>query len=344
MSLAPNRMLARSTLRQRQNGVALAILVWFLAAMSLLVAGIVMQARVDIKLTQLHATRARVEAAADGAIQLALAQLMEPTPEGELPQAALQNQVFSVGNLDVTVNLTPLSGLIDINSAPEELLFMLFSAVDGLDEGTAQELAVNVVEWRSADALAAGVADDPSTEEAGAARGNGTAEQDPGSSNPDGARHARFEAIEDLLLVTGIDRRIYQAVADAVYVSQVGQAGVDWTTAPAAVLRVLGGMDAASAQELVDARLRDQVEGQLAPVAPEGLDLSFQAESQLPAYRVDAEVVLDGTVFHRRRWVDREQAGSDGLPWSFFRTEALRVLSASNDEGLIAGEGVRARS
>ena len=44
--------------------------------MSLLVAGIVMQARVDIKLAQLHATRARVEAATDGAIQLALADLM----------------------------------------------------------------------------------------------------------------------------------------------------------------------------------------------------------------------------------------------------------------------------
>ena len=54
-----------------EAGVALAILVWFLAAMSLLVGSIVMQARVDAKLSGLHLTTARIEAAGDGAIQLA---------------------------------------------------------------------------------------------------------------------------------------------------------------------------------------------------------------------------------------------------------------------------------
>ncbi len=337
----PNKMPGMRGAHHSQNGVALAILVWFLAAMSLLVAGIVMQARVDIKLTQLHATRARVEAAADGAIQLALAQLMQPTPEGELPQAALQSQDFSVGNLDVTVNFTPVSGLIDINTAAEELLFMLFSAVDELDAVVAHQLAVNVVEWRSADPLGEGVTDEAEESGPGSDNDNGAASVNTGSAASDTARHARFEAIEDLLLVSGIDRHIYQTVADAVYVSQVGQSGVDWVAAPVAVLRVLGGMDAESAQELADSRLSDQVDGL---VAPEGLDLSFQEASQLSAYRVDAMVKLDGSTFNRRRWVDREHAGTDGLPWSFFRTEALRVLPASNGDGLIARENSHAGS
>ena len=42
-----------------QSGVALAIVVWFLAAMSLLVSGIVFQAKVDTRMAQLHVARAK---------------------------------------------------------------------------------------------------------------------------------------------------------------------------------------------------------------------------------------------------------------------------------------------
>ena len=337
MTSALKKMPAANVIQHYQDGVALAILVWFLAAMSLLVAGIVMQARVDIKLAQLHATRARVEAAADGAIQLALAQLLQPAPEGELPQPVLQSQDVSVGSLNVTVNFTPVSGLIDINTAPEGLLFLLFSAVDNLDEAAAHELALNVVKWRSANPSGAGMTDQPAL--GSGPGGSGSGSQDAGSADLDTARHARFEAIEDLLLVTGFDRHIYQAAEDAVYVSQVEQSGVDWATAPAAVLRVLGGMDAESAQELVASRLSDQAD---ALVAPEDLDLSFQEATQLSAYRVDAMVELDGSVFNRRRWVDRNRPGSDGLPWTFFRTEALRVVAPG--AGPTTGDGVHAGS
>ena len=60
-----------------QRGVALAVVVWFIAGMSLLVAGIVSQARVDIQLAQLHLFRAQAEAAGDGAIHLLMAELQE---------------------------------------------------------------------------------------------------------------------------------------------------------------------------------------------------------------------------------------------------------------------------
>ena len=55
-----------------QKGVALAIVVWFIAGMSLLVAGIVSHARVDTQMAQLHIAKAKAVAAGDGAIQLML--------------------------------------------------------------------------------------------------------------------------------------------------------------------------------------------------------------------------------------------------------------------------------
>jgi hypothetical protein len=286
-----------------EAGVALAILVWFLAAMSLLVAGIVMQARVDTRLSGLHANRARVEAAGDGAIQLALAKLLELEQAGEYSGRSAYYGVYGLGKLEVAVILTPLSGLIDLNMASEGLLSALFSSVDGLDESAAYELSASVVKWRSA------------------------ALEGPGG---------RFEVVEDLFMVEGVDRHIFEAVRDSVYVDRQGSSGVDWVSAPLSVLRALGEVDEEAAMALVESRLTEQVE-YLEP--PAGMDMSYQETVASNSYRADALVILDKAVYLRRRWVDRARAGADGLPWLFFRTEAVRVVPPMGEVALIAKEG-----
>lgn len=310
----------------REDGVALAILVWFLAAMSLLVAGIVMQARLDIKLTQIHAARAQVEAAADGAIQLALADFMLHEQEDNLTPTVMHGGEYTLGRHTVMVNFTPLAGLIDINQAPEGLLLLLFSGAEYLEEDAARDLAFNVVEWRSG-----GTPDGAGMEQSVAS--GATGEGGVGFSdefNANGVRQARFESIEDLLLVPGIDRRVYETVRDSVYVSQAGLAGVDWASAPVEVLRALGGMDEAAARELVDSRNSEAGDW---VSAPEQVDLSYQEEGELSAYRVDALVEYGEFVYSRRRWVDRANPGADGLPWSFIRTEAVRVMPTRDADG-----------
>lgn len=330
---AQSTMPAGRRLNHDQRGVALAILVWFVAAMSLLVAGIVSLSRVDIKLAQLHIARARAEAAADGAIQLALAQMKQPAEEGEPLQPGLRTMAYPLGGLNVRVDITPLSGLINLNQAPEELLVLLFSTVEGLDENAALQLAFNVVEWRTPGMHNNLAAENSQYEPT---RGDVQATD---STAPGAASNRRFEANEDLLLVTGVDRRIYEAVQDAIYVSQEGQSGVDWATAPVVVLRGLLGGDATSAQALAESRLSDASEGL---VAPSDMDLSFQESRIKSSYRMDAVVEVDGSVFSRRRWVNSDRPGADGLPWNFFRTEALRVSPAGAD--LIMAEGEHAGS
>lgn len=290
-----------------EAGVALAILVWFLAAMSLLVGSIVMQARVDAKLSGLHLTTARVEAAGDGAIQLALTNLLVLERDGEFSGRSAHYWTHSLGKLEVGVVLTPLSGLIDLNMASEGLLSALFSAVEGMDESAVYELVTSVVKWRSA------------------------APQDPGDS-PGG----RFEVPEDLLMVEGVDRDIFEAVRDSLYVASQGSAGVDWVSAPASVLQALGEADEKTAMALIASRLTEKVEYLEPPV---GMDLSYQQAVQSYSYRADALMVVDNTVYLRRRWVDRAQVGADGLPWVFFRTEAVRVARSLDEAMLITKEG-----
>ena len=323
----PHRLPRRHRAAASQDGVALAILVWFLAAMSLLVAGIVMQARVDIKLAQLHAERARIEAAADGAIQVALAASLVPPPAGEEESSVLPSQTYNLGGFDITVSFTPVSGLISVNDAPEELLVLLFTSVPDLDENAARELAANVVEWRTADSLGESTGELPATDYGSAGEGASGSLLQPAASEQ--IRHARFEAPEDLLLVSGITRTVFDAVRDAIYVGQTMQSGVDWLTAPVAVLSALGGGDLEQARALADERESGNARGR---VAPDSIDLNYQVEGEVSSFRVDAVVMHNGAAYDRRRWVDRERSGSDGLPWSFFRTEALRVQSSTGFE------------
>lgn len=299
--------LGRVRVRGSEAGVALAILVWFLAAMSLLVAGIVMQARVDTKLSGLHQTRARVESAGDGAIQLALAELLELELDGEFSGRSAHYGAHTLGKLQVAVMLTPLSGLIDLNTAPEGLLSALFASIDGLDESAAYELSASVVKWRSA-----------ALEDAGDNTGG------------------RFEVLEDLLMVEGVDRHIFEAVQDSAYVDRQASSGVDWVSAPVSVLRALGEVGEEAAMELIESRLTEKVD-YLEP--PAGMDLSYQQAVESSSYRADALVIFDKTIYLRRRWVDRARVGADGLPWLFFRTEAVRVVPRMDGAMLITKEG-----
>jgi type II secretory pathway component PulK len=189
--------------------VALAIVVWFIAAMSLLVAGIVSQARVDTRLAQVHVAAAKAVAAGDGAINLFLAQYTADTPsETEGPVAG----EVRVGDLQVTVEMVAAAGLIDLRSAGRGELEALFMLAAGADPARAQTMASNVVRLQ------------PMLR--GFGLRNRAEEQKP------------LSAIEDLLRVEGLNRAELDAIRDFVTVGG-GSRRVDLSSAPAPVRAVL---------------------------------------------------------------------------------------------------------
>ena len=215
--MKPVLALQASVAPRAQAGVALAIVLWFIAGMSLLVAGIVSQARVDTHMAQLHVARAKVVAAGDGAIRLRLAELLTArgSPAGEGSDAG--GGYYRLGEDEVRVTLVPVAGLIDINSAAPEVLLGLFLQA-GVEQDEAQALAENVLKSRSP----------------AAARGA------PGGSG-------RLEAMEYLLRVPGMSRSLLDAVRDFIVVGTPAQGGMNWSVAPDEVLAVLDRVDAARA-------------------------------------------------------------------------------------------------
>ena len=179
-----------------QKGVALAIVVWFIAGMSLLVAGIVSHARVDTQMAQLHIAKAKAVAAGDGAIQLMLGERLF-NQDGAADKQGPLSAVYQVGSAEVLVMLFPVSALLDLNKAPRAALGTLFVALAQVPDGQANTLAENVVNWRKA---------------------NGT-----------------FRETEDLLRVGGMDRTIFESVRDFIAAKETLGTGADWEASLAAM-------------------------------------------------------------------------------------------------------------
>ncbi|GAB5413096.1 MAG: hypothetical protein Cons2KO_06990 [Congregibacter sp.] len=257
-----------------QRGVALALVVWFIAGMSLLVAGTVFSARSDVRMAQLHLARAQATAAGDGAIELLLADLLD----GAFDQGGLVQQRYRLGEIEVSVLALPEPWMVEINSASPELLARAFVWSGTANADAAQELARAVVQWRS------------------------------GST---GNRPRRFEALEDLLDVEGMNRKMWDSMRDYIAVSAA----------------MSGQSNGARAQQALQ---RLQEAGPETRVARAGMsavlsDPNAQGRSRSGRYRVDAMVKLGEASWLRRRWVSMSNARI-GMPWQFTRTEPARIV------------------
>ena len=278
----------------RQGGVALAIVVWFIAGMSLLVAGIVAQAKVDTRMAQIHVARAKAEAAGDGAIQLMMVDLMTAKVDGE-DSGQMPAGRYRLGDIEAMVSLVPVAGLIDLNRAPVELLSALFQQAGGLGMEEAQQVAENVVESRTA-----------------------------AVASTDSDSGGQFTAIEDLLRVPGTSRTLLDAVRDFIVVGEAGQGSMNWSLAPEALLDVLAVANPAQA-DAVRARRGSPADSYPRPPGRTGPSPGQAATAQTE-YRADATVRYGDKIWLRRRWISIESSTSTSLPWHVVHTEPARVL------------------
>jgi hypothetical protein len=129
------------------RGIALALVLWFVAAMSLLVAGIVSQAKIDIKLAQVHAAQSVAVAAGDGATLLFLADLINEEKSGG--QFVLeQSNTYQVGLIKVILKALPSEALLNLRTASVDVLHKLLLK-QGIEASKANIVSENIGSWRN---------------------------------------------------------------------------------------------------------------------------------------------------------------------------------------------------
>ena len=277
-----------------QRGVALAFLLWMLAGLSLLVAGVVSLSLGDVRATGLQLDQARAEAAATGAAHLALRDMRIAQAQGGANAGAVFTRQYRLGEAAVTVRALPIAGFVGLNQAPAGLLQILFQYAGGLAAADAEALAQRVVERRSV--------------QPGLDQNRDDAD---GSEAP-----APFMVVEDLLRVPGMSRSVYDRVRHAVHADAAGGPGVDPLAAQAAVLQALAQGDSALVDFVLDRR---QDDSPVELVLPAGFNQEFMASGGSGVYSLEIDVrITEGRLLRQRIWVD--MSGRSGVaPWRFTR-------------------------
>ncbi len=276
-----------SRAQRSTRGVTLVIVLWMVAALTILVTGLVSTQRSELRLA--GAARAQVLAAAGGraAAQLALQQLAGVTPA----PSGTSRRSFNVDGREIEVLLMPLTGLVDLNSAPPPLLADVFRLAGGLDEAAARSLAAAVQERRQRPA--------------------------------NGEQPARFELIEELLSVPGVDADLFAKIAPLLTTDSAGSGKVNPLAAPPEVLFILARGDAVLAQRIADQR-------EAGAIDTTRLEANYIDATVSSRYRITALVPeSDGSQWAVQRDVDLRLATPGGPPWRTLRTSVRRLPAPS---------------
>ena len=265
-----------------QSGMVLIAVLWIVAALSIIVAGLTRSVRQEARVLAQSRASVVAQAHGDAALQLVLQELVaRPTAPSRL---AYVDAVYR--DAPVRVEVLPLNGLIDINNAPEALLTRLYTIAAGLSPDAAQALAQATVQARERKD-AKGVAE-------------------------------RFEAVEDLLRVPGIGYPLYARLAPLVTADLRGAGKVNPLAAPPEVLAVLAAGRADVVARITDARLAGQEGIDTTGLEAAFIDNNTSGRR----LRLRARVPLaTGAFLYVTRYVDLSGRGRKGLPWYTYHTE-----------------------
>jgi general secretion pathway protein K len=293
------------------RGFALIAVLWMVAALTVLVSGLLLASRGEIQEAEIRLQEGRAVALGDAAIQLAVRDWMSANP----PPDRLQRGRYAFDGVDIEVEVVPSSGYIDLNNAPEELLRALFVHGAGLDLPSANRLAQNIIDWRDTD-------DEPMPQgaEAPAYLAAGL------SWRP---RNERFSTPEDLLQVLGIDFELFAKIVPLITVwsgdRSGGRAGtgVNPLAAPEPILAILCEGNTGMAARIASGRDAGEA----------GVDIStleqnfIRMGSMGSIAHIMASVPVDaaGRRAVRARWV-LFMADEDGTPWQTVRAEPVRFI------------------
>lgn len=272
----------------RVSGMALIAVLWIVAALSVLVTGMAQTVHQQVRITGAARDEVAGQAIGEAAIALAVQALQVSR---ERPRQAVQlTQQFD--GVDVPVRVMPLTGLISLNGANVRLFASALKVAGGLDAGAADALAQAIVEWR-----------DETVE--------------------GGSRHL-FEAVEDLLLVPGIDYGLYVRLRP-LFTAAVRAGGVNPLAAPLEVLTVLADGNAARAGDI--AARRDAGEPGIDTTA---LDPALVSAAATDEYRLLASVPLGaGKILLLTRDVGLRPVAA-GAPWRVFGTMRQVVTTSAS--------------
>lgn len=272
-----------------QSGLALIIVLWMLALLSLLGLSYAHTNRAEIQLTRTAMNQAQARAIARAGIQLALHDLLRPPKNRQFP---VDGRQFSPTS-GTTLRVMDESGKIDLNKASKALLQSLLSNVLE-DADRVNAITDAILDWRDGD---------------NAKRLNG-AEDDDYSRNAYGyeAKDGPFNSIGELALVMGMDQSLYSRLQTLITVHSM-QARVRLSSAPRSVLLSLPDMTEDRVDTIMQTRASDP-NASLAPLLPDTVRPYVFSAGYGNVFNITSEANINGMISRTRAVVLMKRSGN----------------------------------
>lgn len=228
--------MGRMTRRIDQQGVALVSVLWIVALLAILAGIVAGRTRDETWITRNQLDMAQARYAAEAGFSLAVLELMESLARMSPPPAGIRDR--STEELRVITRTSNEAGRIDLNTANEQLLTLLFESADKISP--AQPRVDAVADWRDTDE---------------SRRPSGAEDAEYKARGLDyGSRDDAFRSVDELALVMGIPAELAYRMEPMLTIHS-GSSGVNPDLATEGVLAILMGGDRKAAATL--ARERD---------------------------------------------------------------------------------------
>lgn len=296
--------------RKHHAGTALVLVLWLVAALSLVVLAGAHGVRQQTQRVAVDLDRLRAEAVLDAALQLGVQRLMADRG------SAGQFRVFrmQLGQNAVSVEILPSGGLVDVNVASDALLGALLQKVGGLAPGEAAILVSRIRDFIDPDDTPGGV-------------GGAEAPQYRAAGRQIMPRNAALEDLSELRAVLGMTPELYEIISP--YLGINGQQRIDIGSAPPALI------DALSGQPGLGARVHSSPPEMRTGALLSGAAAEFftSARASGGAVKVRAFMKTDGERWWQREaWVDLSERPDSLTPWTTLSLEPTRRANKPEQE------------
>ncbi|MBV7540254.1 general secretion pathway protein GspK [Acidovorax sp. sic0104] len=302
---------ARRHGRKTDSGAALIMVLWLVAALSLVVLAGAQGVRQQAQRATLDMERLRAESVLDAAIQLTAQKLL--SDKGKDSQYRIQR--LGLGSNDVWVETTPSGGLVDVNVASDALLQALFQRTGGLSPGEATILAARVRDYLDPDDTPSGV-------------GGAEAAQYRAAGWPSLPRNSALDDTSELKSVLGMTPTLYEIIAPHLGIN--GQQRIEIDSAPPALI------DALTGQPGLGARIRNsppetRAGALLSGAAAEFFSPARSSGAQTMRFKAFVRAESDRW-WVREAWIDLSERPDALTPWTTLSIEPTRRFRKPEQE------------
>jgi general secretion pathway protein K len=303
---------------QGSRGLALIVVLWGVALLTLLAAGFSFSMRTEAQLAFASLERARAAAAAEAGVRRLLAFLADSDPR----RFEAVDLSMRFDDIDVALHMVPETSRIDLNAAPGRLIEGLIARVSASSEVavSAKAVADAILDWRDTDSVA---------------RPNGAeiAEYQ-GAGRDYGPRNGAFLSVSELSRVMGVTPALYEALAPLLSV-YAWSPRVDAMTAPRDVLLAVPGLSESRVDEFMQRRGEPGLDAQRAIALLAGSERYLARGGTGGVFSLSARATMPSGVQAARRAVVKVTGGAARpiaiLAWFEELPRDLATLPASAD-------------